>query len=171
MAYARDRVQGRPVGSTAYTALVAHDIGGTVAQELLARQSENRLTVRLTQVTLLNSALYGAVSSPRPVQKLLSQPLVGPILARLMTERLFTRTLRSVFSETHPLSSATAHDYWLAFRRRSTSPHIHRLLQYIPERKQHHARWESALERTKVPLHFVWGMADRCFTLGWAGSR
>ena len=37
---------------------------------------------------------------------------------------------------------------------------MHALLQYIPERKQHHARWESALERTNVPLRFIWGMAD-----------
>jgi pimeloyl-ACP methyl ester carboxylesterase len=142
------------------TALVAHDIGATVAQELLARQSEGRLPIRLTHVILLNSALYEAVSRPRPVQKLLSQPLVGPILARLMTERLFSRNLTSVFSVSHPLSGATAHNYWVAFRRRSTSPHIHRLLQYIPERHKHHARWESVLERASVPLHFIWGMAD-----------
>src|SRR5437016_1499617 len=39
------------------TAVVAHDIGATVAQELLARQLEDRLPTRLTQVVLLNSAL------------------------------------------------------------------------------------------------------------------
>jgi len=142
------------------TALVAHDIGATVAQELLARQLEGRLPIRFTHVVLLNSALYEAVSRPRPVQKLLAHPQIGPILARLMNERLFTRNLRSVFSETHPLSSGTAHDYWVAFRRRSTSPHIHRLLQYIPERHHHHTRWESAMEHSPVPLHFIWGMAD-----------
>jgi pimeloyl-ACP methyl ester carboxylesterase len=142
------------------TALVAHDIGATVAQELLARQLEDRLSTRLTQVVLLNSALYHGVSRPRPAQKLLSQPLVGPLLGRLVNERLFARNLAAVFSASHPLQPETAHDYWTAFQRRVTSPHMHSLLQYIPERARHHARWEDALERSRVPLRFIWGMAD-----------
>src|SRR5712692_1146940 len=142
------------------TALVAHDIGGSVAQELLARQSEGRLAARLTNVVFLNGALYHGVSRPRPVQKLLANALVGPVLARVVTERLFTRNLAAVFSAAHPLKPETAHDYWLAFRRRCSAPHIHRLLHYIPERAQHHARWETALEGSTVPLNFVWGMRD-----------
>jgi len=142
------------------SALIVHDIGGSIAQELLGRQSEGRLAVRLTSVVFLNAALYHGVSRPRPVQKLLASRLVGPVLARVVTERLFTRTLAAVFSASHPLPPETAHDYWRAFQRRSSAPHIHRLLQYIPERERHNARWETALEGTTVPLNFVWGMLD-----------
>ena len=142
------------------SALIAHDIGGSVAQELLVRQSEGRLAARLTNVVFLNGALYHGVSRPRPVQKLLASALLGPVLARVVTERLFTRNLAAVFSAAHPLKPETAHDYWLAFRRRSSAPHIHRLLHYIPEREQHHARWEAALEGSTVRLNFVWGMHD-----------
>jgi pimeloyl-ACP methyl ester carboxylesterase len=142
------------------SALIAHDIGGTVAQELLARQNEGRLATRLKTVVFLNAALYHGFSKPRPVQKLLANPLLGPVLARVVTERLFTRNLAAVFSTAHPLQPETAHDYWRAFKRRTTAPHIHRLLHYIPERGQHHARWEAALQVTKVPLNFVWGMHD-----------
>ncbi len=142
------------------TALVAHDIGGSVAQELLARHSEGRLNARLTHVALLNGALFHGVSQPRPAQKLLANGLVGPVLARLVTERLFCRNLAAVFSPAHRLSRATAHAYWIAYRRRSAAPHIHRLLQYIPEREQRHARWEAALEQTAVRLQFIWGLRD-----------
>ena len=142
------------------TGLVAHDIGGSVAQELLARQSEGRLAVRLRQVVFLNGALYDGVSRPRPMQKLLANTFVGPVLARVVTERLFTRNLAAVFSPAHPLSAENAHAYWTAYRRRSSAPHMHRLLQYIPERQQHHMRWEAALEHSPVPLSFVWGMQD-----------
>src|SRR5207244_9532611 len=68
--------------------------------------------------------------------------------------------LAAVFSQAHPLKTERAHEYWRAFRRRSSAPHIHRLLQYIAEREQHRARWEAALDRTTVPLNFVWGMRD-----------
>jgi pimeloyl-ACP methyl ester carboxylesterase len=142
------------------SASIVHDIGGTVAQELLARQSEGRLAARLTNVVFLNGALYHGVSRPRPVQQLLAKPLLGPVLARVVTERLFTRNLAAVFSAAHPLKPDTAHDYWRAFQRRSSAPRIHRLLQYIPERERHHARWGAALEGTTVPLNFVWGMHD-----------
>ena len=127
------------------TAVVAHDIGGSVALELLARQSEGRLATRVTRVVLLNSALYAGVSRPRLVQRLLAQPLVGPVLGRLVTERLFTRNLAAVFAPAHPLQREMAHEYWTAFQRRGTSPHMHPLLEYIRERTQHHARWEGVL--------------------------
>jgi pimeloyl-ACP methyl ester carboxylesterase len=141
-------------------ALIAHDIGGSVAQELVARQNEVRLAARITTVVFLNAALYHGISKPRPVQKLLANPLLGPVLARVVTERLFTRNLAAVFSTSHPLQPDTAHAYWRAFKRRSTAPHIHRLLHYIPERAQHYPRWETALEGGAVPLNFVWGMQD-----------
>jgi len=142
------------------TALAAHDIGASVAQELVARQSEGRLSVRLTHVVFLNAALYDGVSRPRPVQKLLAHGLIGPVLARVVTEKLFTRNLAAVFSPAHPLAHSIGHDYWSAFQRRSSAALMHHLLQYIPERQRHHVRWEAALDRTTVPLQFVWGMQD-----------
>src|SRR5207244_4093177 len=60
----------------------------------------------------------------------------------------------------HPLARETAQHYWAALQRRSPSPHIHRLLRYIPERLQHHVRWEAALEQTSVPISFMWGIRD-----------
>jgi pimeloyl-ACP methyl ester carboxylesterase len=142
------------------TGLVVHDIGGSVAQELLARQSDGRLAVRLTCVVFLNSALYAGISRPRPAQKLLANGLIGPVLSRVVTERLFTRNLAAVFAPAHPLSPAHAHDYWVGFQRRGAPGQMHRLLQYIPERQLHHVRWEAALAQTAVPLHFIWGMQD-----------
>jgi pimeloyl-ACP methyl ester carboxylesterase len=53
-------------------------------------------------------------------------------------------------------------------RRRTTSPHLHRLLRYIPERVQHRGRWEAALERSSVRMHFVWGMQDPVSGVGTA---
>ncbi len=136
------------------TALVAHDIGATVAVELLARQHP-----AISRVALLNAALYAGVSRPRLAQRLIANASIGPLVGRLVTERLFTRNLAAVFSTSHPLAAEVAHDYWLAFQRRATSSRMHALLQYISERAQHRVRWESALEQTSVPLHFVWGMA------------
>jgi pimeloyl-ACP methyl ester carboxylesterase len=144
--------------SISETAIVAHDIGATVALELLARQDESRLSTRISRGVLLNSALYAGVSQPRLAQRLIANAAIGPFVQRLVNERLFSRNLAAVFAR--PISADVAHDYWLAFQRRATSPHMHALLQYIPERTQYSARWEGTLEHTAVPLHFIWGMAD-----------
>jgi pimeloyl-ACP methyl ester carboxylesterase len=137
----------------AETAIVAHDIGATVALELLARQATH-----ISRVIVLNSALFADLSRPRLAQRLIANPIVGPLLDRFVNERLFTRTLSSVFAQ--PLAPDVAHAYWLAFQRRATTPRMHTLLQYIPERTQHRARWEGILAQSAVPLHFIWGMAD-----------
>ena len=137
------------------TGVVAHDIGGSIVLELLGRP-----TTHMSRVVFLNSALYANVSRPRLAQRLLANKVVGPLLARMMTERLFSRNLSAVFSAGHPLSPTIAAAYWSLLRRGSSPDHIHRLLQYIPERQRHRQRWEEALERTTVPLHFIWGMQD-----------
>jgi pimeloyl-ACP methyl ester carboxylesterase len=145
------------LGVTA-TSLVAHDIGATVALELLARQDEGRLSTQISRVVLLNSALYVGLSKPKLSQRLVANGVLGPVMERFVNERSFTRALASVFAK--PLPDEVAHQYWLAFQRRATTPIMHALLQYIPERTRNRARWEGTLERTSVPLQFIWGMAD-----------
>jgi pimeloyl-ACP methyl ester carboxylesterase len=140
----------------AETALIVHDIGGSIAQELLARGP----TARITQVTFLNAGLYHGISQPRLAQRLLAHPVIGPIAANFVNERVFVRTLTSVFADTHPLDPAAAHGYWAALQRGARPDHMHRLLSYIAERQQHHVRWETALAQTKTPLSFIWGLAD-----------
>ncbi|MFM9785841.1 alpha/beta hydrolase, partial [Streptomyces scabiei] len=50
------------------TELVAHDYGVSVAQELLAREAEGSLGVRLLRVHLLNGGLYPDLHRPQPTQ-------------------------------------------------------------------------------------------------------
>ncbi len=59
--------------------VLAHDYGDTVAQELLAREREGRL--RLASVCFLNGGLFPETHRARPIQKLLANPLLGPLLA------------------------------------------------------------------------------------------
>jgi pimeloyl-ACP methyl ester carboxylesterase len=142
------------------TGVVAHDIGGSITQELLARQLTGQPGTHITRVVFFNSALFESASRPRRMQQLLAHPMAGPALARLATERSFVKNLAAVFSPAYPLQADVARQYWSAFKRGSGSPHIHRLLAYIPERKKHHVRWEGAMEHTSTPLRFVWGMRD-----------
>jgi pimeloyl-ACP methyl ester carboxylesterase len=141
----------------AESGLVAHDYGATVAQELLAR---DRTAARISGVVLLNAAVYVRLARPLLLQKLLAAPLAGPVLARAISERTFARSLASVF--VRPPERAELREHWRVLRRRGgTAPITPRLLRYMAERRKHAGRWEEALERSAVPLRFVWGMEDR----------
>lgn len=142
------------------TGLVGHDYGATVAQELLARAEEGTLDARLNGAVLLNAGLYVELARPLLVQRLLATPLAGRLLAHLVTERAFSRSLSSVFSDSHQPTAPDLHQQWQLVRRRGGVAVTPKLLRYMRERRASLARWEGALERTDVPLRLVWGMAD-----------
>jgi pimeloyl-ACP methyl ester carboxylesterase len=142
------------------TGVVGHDYGATVAQELLARAEDGTLDARLNGVVLLNAGLYVELARPLLIQRLLAAPLAGRLLAHLVTERAFSRSLSSVFSSEHQPTATELHEHWQLVRRRGGVAVTPKLLRYMRERRANLARWEGALERTDVPLRLVWGMAD-----------
>lgn len=142
------------------TRVVAHDVGLTVALELLARQEENTLSARVTDLTLLNGGVYAGFHHPRPIQVWLQRPVIGPLIARLLSERRFAPALAEVFGPGHQPSPEELHQHWLSVARRGGGRNYHHLIKYIPERRANARRWEGALEKTATPIRFVWGMAD-----------
>jgi pimeloyl-ACP methyl ester carboxylesterase len=142
------------------TGVVGHDYGATVAQELLARTEEGTLDARLSGVVLLNAGLYVELARPLLIQRLLAAPLAGRLFAHLVTERAFSRSLSSVFSDSHQPTAADLDQQWQLVRRRNGVAVTPKLLHYMRERRTNAARWEGALEQTAVPCRLVWGMAD-----------
>jgi pimeloyl-ACP methyl ester carboxylesterase len=137
------------------SAVVAHDYGVSVAQELLASHGQ-----KLTRVAFMNGGLYSELHRPIAVQRALKAPVVGALVARLTNERAFAANMRSIFSDEHPPSDAELHELWLGITNRDGQRNHHRLIKYIDERRENAARWRAALERTDKPLQFVWGDAD-----------
>jgi pimeloyl-ACP methyl ester carboxylesterase len=133
------------------TALVAHDYGATVAQELLARRPN-----RPTAVVLSNAALYAELARPLLIQRLLARRRLGPLLARTVNER----TLRRSISAVSRISATDLHELWRLLERRDGTRVVPSLLRYMEERRENAARWERALEQAPIPLNLVWGMND-----------
>ncbi|WP_329201054.1 MULTISPECIES: alpha/beta fold hydrolase [unclassified Streptomyces] len=134
------------------TALVAHDYGVSVGQELLARDPS-----RITHMAWLNGGLYADLHRPVLMQRLLHGPL-GPLLAPLTTRGRFASALRGVLGR--PLPAADLDDMWSAVARADGHRLAPRLLRYIDERRMHAERWTRALEDHPGPTLFVWGPAD-----------
>jgi pimeloyl-ACP methyl ester carboxylesterase len=139
--------------------LVAHDYGVSVAQELLARRAEGGLSVEVESLHLLNGGLYPELHRPQPVQTMLLDPEQGPRVSELVTEELFVSGLRPTFADSYEAGPDSA-DIWRATSESGGERIGHLLIRYIRDRERHGTRWTGALERTDVPLGFVWGMLD-----------
>ncbi|MHB8508712.1 MAG: alpha/beta fold hydrolase [Candidatus Dormibacteria bacterium] len=142
------------------TRMVAHDVGMTVALELLARQQDGAIEATISDLTLLNGGVYTGFHRPRPIQVLLQKPILGAVVARLMSEPKFASSFAEIFSQGHQPSASELHQQWQSIARRNGNRTFHRLIRYIPERRRFATRWESAVEKTAIPTRFVWGMAD-----------
>jgi pimeloyl-ACP methyl ester carboxylesterase len=142
------------------TALVVHDYGVSVGQELLARRADGKLAVEVERIAFLNGGLYPDLHRPLKVQQALRKPLIGPLVSSRMNEKRFAAGLRRVFAREHMPTDAELHEHWLGVARHGGSRRYHRLIRYIDDRFEHERRWVDALEGTDVPRLFVWGMLD-----------
>ncbi|HSI25968.1 MAG TPA: alpha/beta hydrolase [Aeromicrobium sp.] len=135
------------------TAMVAHDYGVSVAQELLARDSK-----RFTAMTWLNGGIYPDLHRPITIQKLLHHRRIGPVLGRLSSERTFRMAMRKITER--PIGHADLHAMWRSVSSNGGTRVQTALLSYIDERKAHADRWTRALESYPGPTTFIWGPDD-----------
>ena len=144
---------GRPV------LIVAHDMGTSVANELMARDLEGKLAMEIAGIVLFNGSMVLEAASPTPAQRALRSPL-GPLIARLSSERFFRHQFGSVFSEAHPLSDAEAEDQWSLVCHNGGRTLGHRLVSYMDQRETHAERWHGAIREWPGELSLAWGLQD-----------
>lgn len=139
--------------------LVAHDMGTSVATELLARDLTGRLGFDLRRAVLTNGSVIIDRASLRPSQKILRGPL-GPLLSRLTNQRSFQRGFGTLFSHSHPLSQSEAEAQWALLARAGGNRILHLLCAYLNERVRYAQRWHGAVREWPKPLSFLWATAD-----------
>jgi pimeloyl-ACP methyl ester carboxylesterase len=141
------------------TTVVAHDYAVSVTQELLARRAEGTQSTEIERVHFLNGGLYPDVHRPQPIQTALLDPEVGPEISANLSEELLVAGLAPTFAPGYD-STADAVHVWHSLRRDDGYKRLYLLIRYMTDRERNEARWVGALERTDVPLAFVWGMLD-----------
>jgi pimeloyl-ACP methyl ester carboxylesterase len=137
----------------------AHDMGTSVANELMARDLEGRLEIEIAGIALVNGSMVLERASPTPAQRLLRSRL-GPLLARLASERVFRHQLGSVFSAKYPLGKAEAADQWSLACHNGGRTLGHRLISYMDQREEHAERWHGAIREWPGDLSLLWGLRD-----------
>ena len=82
--------------------VLAHDLGDSVGQELLARHEFGEQaygSLRIESITWLNGGLFNEAYTPRPMQKLMSRTPLGDIMSPLQGSPLSRRMLEPTINE------------------------------------------------------------------------
>jgi pimeloyl-ACP methyl ester carboxylesterase len=139
--------------------VIAHDMGTSVATELLARDLEGRLPFELQRAVIGNGSVILHRASLRPAQKLLRGPL-GPVLARLSNASSYTRAFGRLFSADHPMSEEEGRAQWALWSADDGHRIAHLLISYLDERVRYASRWHGAVRDWPKPLGFLWALED-----------
>lgn len=139
--------------------ILAHDYGDTVAQELLARHNEGSLSFSVKTLVFLNGGLFPEQHRARPIQKLGLTPF-GFLLGFLMSRTRFRKTFDEIFGPDTKASNEEIDAHWEIISGGGGKRILHKLLNYIPERRKNCERWVGALQRAAIPLRLINGGAD-----------
>jgi pimeloyl-ACP methyl ester carboxylesterase len=150
--------EGRPVF------VLAHDMGTSVANELMARDLEGKLEMEIAGILLFNGSMILERASPTPAQRVLRSRF-GPLFARLSSERVFRHQFGSVFSDAHPLSAEECADQWSLVCHKGGRTLGHRLVSYMDQREEHAERWHGAIREWPGSLSLAWGLLDPVATI------
>jgi pimeloyl-ACP methyl ester carboxylesterase len=139
--------------------VVGHDMGTSVATELMARDLRGELGIDLSGALLFNGSMLLHLAKPTLGQNLL-RGRFGPYFARLTTERTFTAQFSRVFSPDHPLSAEEAADQWSLVAHGGGARIAHLTISYMAERERFTERWHGAIRDWPKPLTLAWGLRD-----------
>lgn len=141
--------------------MVSHDMGSSVATELLARDIEGQLSFELRSALLFNASLVRERASLLWGQRLLLSRL-GPLAARLTTEFGFRRQFAGIFSKAHPLTAEETADQWSLLAHADGHRLLDRLIFYNHERVTPplRDRWHDALCDWPGRLELGWAELD-----------
>jgi len=141
------------------TRMVVHDYGSSVGQELLARRSDGSLSVTMTDMTLMNGGIYPELHRRTGKQSRFLDPVIGPIESAQYNEEAFVSDLAIIFAPGYD-SLVDGEEMWRTYSRDEGHVNSYLLIRYIRDRETHRDRWVDAMERTDLPLQFVWGLED-----------
>lgn len=137
--------------------LWSHDMGTSVATELLARRERRLLPVEIASVVLMNGSVHIEMAEPTIGQRILMSP-AGPAFARVARRPVFVAQIRRVFGKAPP--HGTPEHMWDLLEREDGALRLPSIIRYMEERVRFRRRWIGALERIDLPVLVAWGAKD-----------
>ncbi len=142
--------------------ILAHDLGNSVVQELLASFEEGDRSIDIQSIAFLNGGLFSDVYRPRPIQVLLSQspPFIGKLLSRLISKRSVVSSTCSVFGKYTQPSQTLLDDFWEILNYNQGKRLAWKIGRLIFDKVRYQQRWIGAMQNTRIKMCLINGPAD-----------
>jgi pimeloyl-ACP methyl ester carboxylesterase len=147
--------------------ILAHDLGDSVGQELLARHEFSDHvygSLAIESVTWLNGGLFNEAYTPRLLQKAMSRTPLGDIMSPLqgspLSRRLIDRTLDELFGVDTKPSPRMLDQFHQILGYNDGTRVTHKVGRFVNDRYEHRNRWVRAMRQTAVPMRLIDGPAD-----------
>jgi len=158
--------QGRRAGEVARALgierarVVGHDMGLTVAVEMLCRQEDSLLDFTIDTLCLCNGSHLVELANITAVQRALMTDDGAAEFARTYDAERFAQGFRFVWADASrtPEVDIRAIAHWSSLN--GGLDIIGKIARYNLERASLADRWRSILGRTRVPINVVWGDRD-----------
>jgi pimeloyl-ACP methyl ester carboxylesterase len=147
--------------------ILAHDIGDSVGQELLARHefgdhAYGKLSI--DSITWLNGGMFVETYTPRAAQKLMSGTPLGDILSPVqnspLSRRLLEPTLREMFGPNTKPTRQMMDVFGQILDYNDGRRVLHKVGRFIKDRHTHRNRWVRAMRETDVSMRLIDGPID-----------
>lgn len=144
--------------------MLSHDIGVSVAQELLARMFEadrrqQAYPVRALTSAFLNGGLFAEVYKPRPIQNLLSSPL-GHLAGPMVGRSKFWPAMKEMFGPGTQPTDDELEDFYRLVMGMGGRFTVHLSGRFWHDRAPNRDRWVEGMKRSGVPLRMINGPLD-----------
>ena len=147
--------------------ILAHDIGDSVGQELLARHEFGQQTygaLRIASITWLNGGLFNEAYTPRLMQKLMSRTPLGDIMSPLQGSPLSRRVVEPTINEMFGPDTKPTRELMDRFHQileyNDGKRVLHKVGRFVTDRYVHRNRWVRAMRETAVPMRLIDGPID-----------
>ena len=138
--------------------LLSHDMGDSVAGELIARDLEGSLSFAFRRRVLTNGSVYLDLAQLTDGQKFLAA-LPDESLPRETAPDADALVAALNATMTRPDAEHVRASAELIVRDDGNC-RLPRIIRYLHERREHEQRWTGAIERHPAPLTIVWGDLD-----------
>ncbi len=156
---AADTIEGVAAAlGLAHVDLLSHDMGDSVAGELLARDLDGELGFSVGRRVLTNGSIYLELAQLTNGQQLLLS--LPDEAVQISDEARFTESLAATCAPEHRPPDDDLAAQWQLLTHNGGDSLLARTIRYIEDRRAEERRYTGAIEAHPSPLGVVWGELD-----------
>jgi pimeloyl-ACP methyl ester carboxylesterase len=144
--------------------LIAHDIGDSVAQELLRRYNLKQLNFKINSLILTNGGIFYDIYKPVLSQMILRTEILNRIFVKYVFNKyLFQITFKNIFGRLYRSNIEVfddLNDFFSIISYKYGQLNLPLTIKYLDEREQYNEVWLNALNETIVDSLMIFGPDD-----------